>query len=990
MNKIRKVILIFLASFAFFSYGAVYAAGQSPYDGIIFSEYDDMYPKDKEGSLQIYGSLGGLGAGYYFAYKDIAFTDAPDTMDIYYSIDAGRSTPVQIRLDSQNGEAIAEFTFSDGKGWEEKLRKTVKLSKELTRNHDIYVTVGGAVNLYSMNFNVRKIDKNLYSNDGVKLPFKDISENEREITLISGLGFMSGISEEEFAPAVPVTRAEFALSLYIMAGSPDFEITDKAFSDVDGDTAGAAAISYLKYKGITNGFGDGTFQPYNFITRQEAAYMTARFLGFDAVGSEEGMIGKTGLLNGTGDEKYLRRGKMAKLLYNAVTGKYVARDLEEGSIVYKEKEYILDKLSDIKYSKGLVCSVGEASIYGESNIGYNEILIDDDRYYIGSSDAASMLGMYAEFFYHEDDDGIKTLITLFPDKSNEENVFVSGGENELRSLSESELSYYIADREKSFRLNTKTSFIYNGRAVYGNISGLTDTKTFSGKIRYIKSQKADIVLIDEYKSIVIGGFDYENGCISDMVHGSKIDFDKDYISIYKNGELIDAKDVSEGDCAAVYQSKNNGEKFTKIILSDKRVSGRASAVDDKYIFIDGERYFKAAGFNSVSAGASGEFYFNAYDEAVWFRERTNADGIALMINALRFTDDDGENQLKLRMLCTDGNVYDMYSAEKIMIDGKRYTDIKTVGDSNIESAELINTPVRYKKNSDGKVTFIDTILTLSGNENDTMKKMNDDEKKFYYRPQGRIMKTGMSFEYPIKSDAAVFAVGKPENSSLYDAGLLSDFISYDTNPTGFVYKSSADGFVSDIFVWNDSECRSMNRFFMFDNLSEAVDSDNEPIYVLNGCIGNTKAVLYAGGVSGKYVPDIAEYVKSLRRGDVLVCGSDSDKNITYISTVRKADGTETVSGEHKALLTSTKNGPVYDPKNGDYIYLCGKITDKKDGYIEVAAGTVKQYIYYSGAELLKVSKKEILTKQSDKELFVGDNVLIYTYSAAAKIIIKYE
>ena len=75
-------------------------------------------------------------------------------------------------------------------------------------------------------------------------------------------------------PRLDITRVDFcelAVNLYSKMSSVPENIPDAAFSDYeDNNVAVAAAL------GIVNGYEDGTFRPYAFITREEAATMLDR------------------------------------------------------------------------------------------------------------------------------------------------------------------------------------------------------------------------------------------------------------------------------------------------------------------------------------------------------------------------------------------------------------------------------------------------------------------------------------------------------------------------------------------------------------------------------------------------------------------------------------------------------------------------------------------------------------------------------------------
>jgi len=89
---------------------------------------------------------------------------------------------------------------------------------------------------------------------------------------------MDGLTQKDFAPQEPLTRAALAESLYRLAGSPapaepqeepDEEQT--FFPDVGEDHPNLAAILWAKENGVVSGYEDGTFGPEAPITREQIA-----------------------------------------------------------------------------------------------------------------------------------------------------------------------------------------------------------------------------------------------------------------------------------------------------------------------------------------------------------------------------------------------------------------------------------------------------------------------------------------------------------------------------------------------------------------------------------------------------------------------------------------------------------------------------------------------------------------------------------------------
>ena len=81
-------------------------------------------------------------------------------------------------------------------------------------------------------------------------------------------GFVSGMTENTFGPALNLNRAQLVTMLYRHAGSPAVE-GESPFRDVPAGAYCTDAVIWAHQNGVVSGYGDGTFRPVNDITRQE-------------------------------------------------------------------------------------------------------------------------------------------------------------------------------------------------------------------------------------------------------------------------------------------------------------------------------------------------------------------------------------------------------------------------------------------------------------------------------------------------------------------------------------------------------------------------------------------------------------------------------------------------------------------------------------------------------------------------------------------------
>jgi len=119
--------------------------------------------------------------------------------------------------------------------------------------------------------------------EGTALPtktFADIKGHwaQSDIEIMAGLGIVGGISENEFAPQMPVNRAQFAAFLIRSLDIKEVKPAESHFKDVPTNAWYYGAVEGAYAAGLVGGYEDGTFKPEKEISRQEIAALIARAL----------------------------------------------------------------------------------------------------------------------------------------------------------------------------------------------------------------------------------------------------------------------------------------------------------------------------------------------------------------------------------------------------------------------------------------------------------------------------------------------------------------------------------------------------------------------------------------------------------------------------------------------------------------------------------------------------------------------------------------
>ena len=139
----------------------------------------------------------------------------------------------------------------------------------------------------------------------VSAEFSDIDGRSEEAAILEAgkRGLLTPYPDGTFRPDDNVTRAQFALALWRLAGQPDVS-EETPFSDISGlSEPFKAAVAWSFQEGYLDGASPRTFAPDNPVTRQAA--MNALFL------YSGGVVGMEGLLSRVYDEAIADSGDIA-------------------------------------------------------------------------------------------------------------------------------------------------------------------------------------------------------------------------------------------------------------------------------------------------------------------------------------------------------------------------------------------------------------------------------------------------------------------------------------------------------------------------------------------------------------------------------------------------------------------------------------------------------------------------------------------------------
>ncbi|AOZ72141.1 hypothetical protein BK816_01550 [Boudabousia tangfeifanii] len=117
--------------------------------------------------------------------------------------------------------------------------------------------------------------------DQVNTEFKDMPHGTQfagEVKWLRHKGITTGWPDGTFRPLAPMTRAAMITFIYRLEGQPEVKVPkSNVFKDVPASYYFSKEIAWAKAKGITTGWADGTFHPEESVSREAIAAFLHRY-----------------------------------------------------------------------------------------------------------------------------------------------------------------------------------------------------------------------------------------------------------------------------------------------------------------------------------------------------------------------------------------------------------------------------------------------------------------------------------------------------------------------------------------------------------------------------------------------------------------------------------------------------------------------------------------------------------------------------------------
>lgn len=827
--------------------------------------------------------------------------------------------------------------------------------------------------------------------------YPQVSEAYEVLTRLN----ISSLKYNEETENTMVTREEFAVIVANAVNAP--EVEEIRFIDVDTTDENMGKLSGLYDMGIISGY-ERMFNPDRPVTAGEAAVMMMNATGrggkhgADAFSLARDLnvipsaVGKTS--NITVGQALQMAYQMMKINTMEVIG------FEGDDVKYKDTgKTLFEMYFDVEIVEGFIDAISGTCLNKEINLKENEFGMDGERYTLSyDADMSAVLGQNMRVIYVEKSDDTKSVVYMTPYKDYESKI-IENDDYLGFDFNSYSMNYYVnGTNEKTAKISRDARFVYNGERIKENIKDLMDSLNGENDnlkitLRDTDGQDGfDLVVIEKYTNVYLTAIDKTEYILHGTIAGNAVSVnvsedDIEYVSIVKaDGEKMDFADIATDAVISVFESRD--KNHIRVVYSTKVVSGAIENRDyDEHTFVIEEQTYNTDSnawteLENAKSGDSYSVYIDAYGKAVKFvLDKTGSKIWGYLIKADASY---SEDIITLKILAQDNTVKEYTLADKIKIDGISYKNesaeilIQKLGEvKNAGNKVKVQQQVlRFKVNSEGKITWLDTLnYNALEDPNDAVRKNKEEHSTTVYAGYSK----RFGFKTIYDSNTIIFNVptvnedGKLLNGAGVESGAVEDG-DYKVITANFVnngwynnicgYSIKADAAVQDVLVVMDRggtlTSGSNSTLAVVNKIMPTLNSDDEVTV-------SVEAI--AGGAERVYQLTSTDVAEDISVGDLVEFAADWHDRVSYVKKYYDYALDKTFGFSQTYQYTTS------DSYNANFQISTGYVQDIENGYVKIcydktAMNKIDEIIDLNSVNIIVHDKS--LSKDSTYVGTVGD------------------
>jgi len=672
------------------------------------------------------------------------------------------------------------------------------------------------------------------------------------VKLLTDLGIMD-VDEYsgEFWDDTPVRRSEMAKILCNLFNLEPQKAETPYFDDVSENNRGY--IETVVRNGYMVGYGNREFGPDDYVTGQQVLKI---FVSIECGDSLANVMGgfpdgyyraakNMGMISASVpvSADVARRIDVAEIIYSVLESDAVRISGVEGNnIVYGTVEgatFLSDIIGIYRYegilSKNKATSLTKPSGTGDECVQIGETVIKDTddlaRDYLGCRVVA-----YAKKTSGEDLYNIVSIRTARVNESLTLNV------EDFVSVAGFKLEYYAGNNVKTIRMSPGCKMIYNG------VLTKYDESRFDfdiGEIKLIDNNddgKYDVVLITDYKTIVVERINVKEGTISSRFENENLKLKDSYCRITYDNEKAELGDISSGAVILAAVSENTADtKAIDIKVSTTRTAGvvenKRNTKEGVFIDVGNERY-KVSKYAqlladtgvipNIDSGDSVQLFLDAFGNIAYYKKNTTGVSVGyLMAGAI-----DSEamtSTLKVKIFTEKEEIIYLQTTESVKVNGEKVKIDKM--DDTLKNRFMETGLVEYESEND-------VLMSISFPYNGyNVGEFSLDDSNESYRCSSRNM---LAQRYKVSDSTPVFIVPSKSTSE-------NEADHYVVSGSYFAVAESYDAMLYDIDEYGEvkycvvkkdgmaeKDIKENAKLVIVESIGDSLDDNGEEINVIFG------------------------------------------------------------------------------------------------------------------------------------------------------------
>lgn len=674
------------------------------------------------------------------------------------------------------------------------------------------------------------------------------------------------------------------------------------------------------------------YEELTFVTHDTALRLAMRAAGYDFLPTDAKMMEKAyrlRILDGINfnPEKYITRGEMAVLLYNILNTDVVELTDASGSRLNFETTKdatLMQQIYGYEVVDGLVTGANGIDIYANRTVPENTIEIDRVSYWYDKDDIETNTLFGHKAYGLIDVRNDNELVFVEVDASED---FITVSFDDIVD-SGSYISWQNAEGDGKVKTSNINRVVVNGVTYMGN-SAIDEVESGEGTISFTKSARGnyDIAIINKYETYKVNRYSerdqklyFEDGRkFGEYDYIDAGDSGYEFVNVLIDGKAAKIADITANHMVSIF---DNGSNFIQIEATSAVVDGKIDQMYDEDTVVIGDKLYtispayedaieSGASFSPVSIGMEATFRLNVVGNLAYVSKSEDQYRYAIIRKA-GSVDSTFSSDVCIRMFNDNGDWVETNLAKKVTIDGKKYTDQETAA-AYVEGIkdDIASTIIRYKLNSDGKITFLDTKISTSY-EADDINALRED-----HTWEGKIEwtkgKTLNDTKYKLKEGATIFYVPDDADDEAEYAVMEQKALTAESQATLVLYNTD-DYFRSNIAIFSGRPSSTFNdpQFFLVTNVRKGVDEQGRDILVLKG-LDTVRSGENPGFMEKtlKTTASIAKLYPDIKPGDVIRRALDGNGDINSTAILMDIDDVPTMPETFTALATVNKWDTVW-------------------------------------------------------------------------------